>query len=113
MRVQAAHARYLVAEAQLGENLRNAVLHHPRLVAVPEAVRCQSGLDGQPRAQGWVWCRRAEAPWAPFLALCAARLVGDKAAVGAPHDGVSAVRAAASFVGVYEPWHPSPRRRLE
>jgi hypothetical protein len=32
--VEAAHARYLVAEALLGEDLRDAVLGHPGLMAV-------------------------------------------------------------------------------
>src|SRR6185437_15614688 len=48
MGVQAAHARYLVAEAPLGQNLGNAIFCHPCLMAVPKAVWRQPGLDRQP-----------------------------------------------------------------
>jgi hypothetical protein len=37
--VEAAHAGHLVAEAVLGEDLRDAIFGHPGLVAVPHAVR--------------------------------------------------------------------------
>jgi hypothetical protein len=37
--VEAADARDLVAQALLGEDLGDAVFGHPRLVAVPQAVR--------------------------------------------------------------------------
>jgi hypothetical protein len=46
--VQAAHAGDLVAEALLGEDLGNAILGHPGLVAVPEAMHGQAWLDRQP-----------------------------------------------------------------
>ena len=41
--VEAAHARHLVAEALLGEDVGDAVLGHPGAVPVPEAVRGQAG----------------------------------------------------------------------
>src|SRR6266705_1054677 len=41
--IEAAHARHLVAEALLGEDVGNAVLGHPGPVAVPEPVRGQAG----------------------------------------------------------------------
>jgi hypothetical protein len=49
--VEAAHAGYLVAEALLGEDLGDAFLGHPGLVAVPEAVRGQAGSDGEPAGE--------------------------------------------------------------
>jgi hypothetical protein len=49
--VEAAHAWYLVAQALLGEDLGDAVLGHPRLVAVPQAVGGQAELDRQPAGQ--------------------------------------------------------------
>ena len=49
--VQAAHSGNLMAQPLLGQDLGNAVLGHPRLVAVPQAVRGQPVLDGQPAGQ--------------------------------------------------------------
>jgi hypothetical protein len=43
---EAAAAGDLMAEALLGEDLRDAVFGHPGLVAVPQAVRGQPGPDG-------------------------------------------------------------------
>src|SRR6266702_4710759 len=45
---EAAHAGHLVAEALLGEDLGDAVLGHPGLVAVPKPVRGQARLDREP-----------------------------------------------------------------
>jgi hypothetical protein len=41
--IEAAHARYFVAEALLGEDVRDAVLGHPGPVAMPEPMRGQPG----------------------------------------------------------------------
>src|SRR6516225_5182706 len=49
--VQAAHPGHLVPEPLLGQDLGNAVLSHPCLVAVPKAVRRQPVLDRQPAGQ--------------------------------------------------------------
>jgi hypothetical protein len=46
--VQAAHARDLVSQSLLGQDLGDAVLGHPCLVAVSQAVRRQPVLDRQP-----------------------------------------------------------------
>jgi hypothetical protein len=43
--VEAVHVWYLVAQALLGEDLGDAVLGHPCLVAVPQAVGGQAKLD--------------------------------------------------------------------
>jgi hypothetical protein len=54
VRVQAAHAGDLVAEALFGEDHGDAVFGHPGLVAVPEAVHSQARLDGKPAGEGCV-----------------------------------------------------------
>jgi len=46
--VEAAHAGDFVAEALFGEDFRDAVLGHPGLVTVSEAVHGQAGLDREP-----------------------------------------------------------------
>jgi hypothetical protein len=46
--IEATHAGYLVAETLLGEDLRDAILGHPGLVAVPEPVRGEAGPDREP-----------------------------------------------------------------
>jgi hypothetical protein len=52
VRIEAAHARHLVAEALLGQDVRDAVLGHPGPVAVPEPVRGQAGTSGGQEASG-------------------------------------------------------------
>jgi hypothetical protein len=52
VRVQAAHPWYFVAEALFGEYLWDAVFeNHPSFVAMPQAMRGQACLDGQPAGQ--------------------------------------------------------------
>jgi hypothetical protein len=46
--VEAAHAPYFMAEALLGENVRDAVFGHPGTVAVPEPMGGQAGNQRQP-----------------------------------------------------------------
>ena len=60
--VQAAHAGDLVAEALLGEDLGDAVLGHPGLVAVPEAMHGQAWLDREPAGDGYVVADGLDAP---------------------------------------------------
>ena len=48
MGVQAAHPGNLRSEPLLRQNLRNAILSHPRLVAMPQAMRRQTAPDRQP-----------------------------------------------------------------
>ncbi len=52
--IEAAHAGDLVAEALFGEDLGDAVLGHPGLVAVPEPVHGQAWLDRQPAGETYV-----------------------------------------------------------
>jgi hypothetical protein len=47
--VDAAHARNFMAHAFRFQDLRDAVLVHPRLVTVPKAVCCEARQYGQPR----------------------------------------------------------------
>jgi hypothetical protein len=49
--VEATHPGHFVAEALLGEDLGDAVFGHPCLVAVPEAVHGQAGLDREPAGE--------------------------------------------------------------
>jgi hypothetical protein len=49
--IEAAHAGDLVAEALFGEDLGNAIFGHPGLVAVPQAVRGEAGLDREPAGE--------------------------------------------------------------
>ncbi|MGO9217339.1 MAG: hypothetical protein ACLP5E_06130 [Streptosporangiaceae bacterium] len=51
--VEAAYAGDFVAEALLGEDLGDAILGHPCLVAVPGAVHGETGLDREPAGE---WC---------------------------------------------------------
>jgi hypothetical protein len=48
MGVEAAHARHLVPQALLGQDLLDAVLRHPVLMAVPQAMRGDIAPDRQP-----------------------------------------------------------------
>ena len=63
--VEAAHPRHLVAEALLGEDLRDAIFGHPGLVAVPEPMRGQTGFDREPARQWGVLQDDGDpaAPW--------------------------------------------------
>ena len=49
--VQAAHTWHLVAESLLGQDLRDAVLGHPGLVTVSQAMSGQVGLDREPAGE--------------------------------------------------------------
>ena len=60
--VKAAHAGDLVAEALLGQDLGDAVLGHPGLMAVPQAVRGQARLDREPAGEGYVVADDLDAP---------------------------------------------------
>jgi hypothetical protein len=53
--VEATHAWDLVAETLLGEDLRDAILGHPGLVAVPEPVRGEAGPDREPAGERGVF----------------------------------------------------------
>ena len=64
--VEAAHARDPVAEALFGEDLGDAILGHPGLVAVPEPVRGQAGLDGEPAGERCAVWDALDAP-APLM----------------------------------------------
>jgi hypothetical protein len=68
--VEAAHAGDLVPEALLGEDLGDAILGHPGLVTVPQAVRGQAGLDRSPASE---WRAIRDAPAAGW-GECAAWL---------------------------------------
>jgi hypothetical protein len=54
MAVDPAHAGHFVPHPFRLENVCDAVLVHPGLVAVPQAVRGQAGKHRQPRRQGKV-----------------------------------------------------------
>jgi hypothetical protein len=88
--VEAAHSGHLVAEALFGEDLGDAVFGHPGLVAVPEPVRGEALLNGQPASQRRVreYGLDASAAWRDVLR--GARLGwwphGDRRA--GPHRGV-------------------------
>ena len=53
--VEATHAWDLVAETLLGEDLRDAILGHPGLVAVPEPVRGEAAPDREPAGERGVF----------------------------------------------------------
>ena len=65
VRVEAAHSWHLMAEALLGEDLGDAILGHPGLVAVPEPMRGQAGFDREPARQ-WDVLRDDGDPAAPW-----------------------------------------------
>jgi hypothetical protein len=60
--VEAADAGDLVAQALFGEDLGDAVLGHPGLVAVPQPAHGQARLDREPAGEGCVVADGLDAP---------------------------------------------------
>src|SRR5690348_15574385 len=75
-----------MAEALLSEYLGDAVLGHPGLMAVPEAVGSKPVSDGQPAGKGCVRSRKFPAAGA----VAGTGLVGDGAPVEAQRHRVPA-----------------------
>ena len=87
--VEAAHAGDLVAEALLGEDLGDAVLGHPGLVAVPEAVHGQAWLDREPAGERYVVADGLDAPAARRGVVRRMGSAGGQAAMGTPGQVVA------------------------
>jgi len=59
--VDAPHAGHRVAEALLGEDLRDVIFGHPRLMAMPQAVRREAVPDREPAGERAVFGERPDA----------------------------------------------------
>src|SRR5580704_16072680 len=84
-----------MAQPLLGQDLRDAVLGHPRFVAVPQARGRQPVLDRQPAGEGCVLGWLLPAAWAVLVH----GLVGDGLPVQAQLDRAPTGWAVTGAVG--------------
>jgi hypothetical protein len=108
--VDAVHAGHLVAHPLGLQDLGDAVLVHPGLEAVAQAVRCQAPEHGQPGGHGQVL---GGLPPGAEARTAAALSMRDQRGVLTPGPRPATSRAATSALVTDQANHPTPGRRHE